>query len=192
MNATDVIANQVKLIHGRLSGVAAATPEEWLARPLPGENRVGFMAWHMVATRDWLARSMLQGARPIAWDAPFAGTGIATCEIPFGMSLEEADAIAEATTPGEVVAYSAAVTGELLHWLNAADDARLAAPSASAASHWDLSRRYAEAGYHEEIDREDMTMWPVWQLFSRPALLHCANHLTEIDVARKAVKGAGR
>ncbi len=192
MNATDVIANQVKLIHGRLSGIASATTEEWLARPLPGENRVGFMAWHMVATRDWLAQTMLKGVRPIGWDAPFASTGVASCEIPFGMSLEEADAIAEATNPADVVAYSAAVTKELLGWLDSADDAQLAVPSATAATHWDLSRRYADPGYKEEMAREDMAKWPVWQLFSRPALLHCANHLTEIDVARKGATGAAR
>ena len=190
MQTTELIGNQVQLVHGRLSGLAGATTEEWLARTAPGENRIGFLAWHVVATRDWLAQSILRRQRPIGWDEPFSTSGMAVCEIPFGMPLDEADRIAETVEPKDVVAYSAAVTRALLAWLESATDAEIGEPSASATGHWDLSSRYTDPAYREEIAREDMTGWPVWKLFSRPALLHGATHLTEVDVARKAARAA--
>lgn len=186
MKAVDLLAKQIQMVHARVEGLTGFTSAEWMARPGPGRNRVGFTAWHMVATRDWTIRPILQAARPIGWDAPFASTGVATCAIPFGMTLEEADAVAEVVTPAEVAAYSRAVTDELLQWLAATDDAALDVPPPNGRAHLALSPRYEEPAYRHQLESDpaDMTLWPTWQLLTRPCFAHCLFHLEEIEFAR--------
>jgi hypothetical protein len=187
MKATEVLAKQMQLIHAEISGLAGLTRSEWMARPLPNGNRVGFTAWHMVATRDWTVRAVLQAARPLGWDAPFAGTGVARCPIAFGMPSAEADAIAAALEPGEVVAYSEAVTDELLRWLERGAESDLARPAADGRRHLALSPRYGDAAFRDEIGGESAELldWSVWELLSRPCFGHCMSHREEIEFARK-------
>ncbi len=188
MKATELLAKQTQIVGGRIAGLKGMSEAQWMARPGPGRNRVGFTAWHMVATRDWTIRSILQAERPIGWDAPFAGTAIAKCALPFGMSLEEADAIAEAVTPADVAAYSDAVTAEILRWLESADQDALDGPPPNGRAHLAFSPRYDEAGYREELDANSsgmsMTAWPTWQLLTRPAFAHCLFHLEEMEFAK--------
>jgi hypothetical protein len=188
LKATELLANQMEMIHSRVSDLADVSREQWLARPATGGNQVGFTAWHVVATRDWTVRALFQAKPPLGWMAPFAGTGVALCQIPFGMPAIEADAIAQATSPAEVVAYSKAVTDELVRWLGAVDDAALAAPPPAAPDHLSLSPRYNDRAYRRPLqeDPDDMCLWPVWTLLSMPSLIHCTDHLAEIDIARNA------
>lgn len=190
MRATELLALQLSLIHARIEGLADMSRDEWLARPSPGDNPAGFIAWHIVATRDWVVRAMLQARRPIGWDAPFAGTSIGACAIPFGMSPGEADAIAEATTPAGVIAYSRAVTDEIVRWLGTIEDAALDLPAPVARQHLALSPRYDERAYRHELEEDpaDMCLWPAWQLLTRPAFTHSLGHLTEIAIARAGAR----
>jgi len=146
MRATELLAKQHQIVHARIAGLQSFSNKEWMARPGPGRNRIGFTAWHMVATRDWTIRAILQGERPIGWDSPFDGTAVARCAIPFGMPLEEADAIAESVSPADVAAYSEAVTGEILRWLARTEDVVLESPPPNGRTHLALSPRYSEAG----------------------------------------------
>jgi hypothetical protein len=189
MKATELLANQMEMVHARITGLAGMTRQEWLARPAAGENRAGFTAWHIAATRDWAVRAIFQTKPPLGWGAPFAGTAIARCEIPFGMRAEEADAIAEATTPGEVIAYSRAVTDELVRWIGSLDDEVLAFPTSDGRGHLSLSQRYGEKAYREETENSAVPMydWPTWTLLVRPCFAHSLGHLAEIGLARKAL-----
>jgi len=189
MKATELFANQLQLVHTRVAGLADITPRQWLSAPGPGENPIGFTAWHIVATRDWTIRAMLQAKPPLGWSRPFAGTGIAVCQLPFGMPATEAEAVARVTSPAEVIAYSAAVTDEILRWLGTIDEAALAVPFPAAREHLALSPRYNEAAYRHELEENpaDMCLWPVWALLTRPAFSHCIGHLTEISMTLDAV-----
>jgi hypothetical protein len=186
MKATELLANQLTLVHSRVAGLANLSQREWMARPTPDENPAGFTAWHVVATRDWTVRSILQGKRPLGWDTPFGGTAVAKCEIPFGMDASEAVSIAQSTSPPQVVEYSAAVNDELVRWLAGVDEGVLSEPPADGRAHLKLSPRYDDRPYRWELfeDPDDMTQWPVWQLLTRPCLAHCLGHLTEISIAR--------
>ena len=189
MKATELLAKQHQIVQARIEGLRGFSNAEWMPRPGPDRNRIGFTAWHMVATRDWTIRAILQGATPLGWDAPFAGTGVARCAIPFGMSLPEADSIAEAVAPAEVAAYSEGVTGEILRWLERTDDSVLESPPTNGRAHLALSPRYSEPAYRFELDSNPapMTDWPTWQLLSRPAFAHCLFHLEEMEFARANV-----
>ena len=186
MKATELLAKQTQIVNARIVGLKGLTGDQWMARPGPGRNRAGFTAWHMVATRDWTIRPILQAERPLGWDGPFAGTGIAKCAIPFGMPLEEADAIAEAVTAAEVAAYSEAVTAEILRWLERSDDAVLDEPPPNGRAHLAFTPRYEEPAYRHELDSNPapMTDWPAWQLLTRPGFAHCLFHLEEMEFAK--------
>lgn len=188
MRATELLANQLQMVHARVAGLAGITSREWMARPAPTENRIGFTVWHIAATRDWTVRAILQGKPPIGWGGQFAGSGIGLCQVPFGMPSSEADTIAGAVSPQEAIAYSAAVTEELVRWLSAADDSSLGRPPVDGRAHLALSPRYAERAYRWELeeDPDDMTAWPVWMLLTRPCFSHALRHLTEIDMAPSA------
>jgi hypothetical protein len=188
MKATELLSRQMQLVHARISGLAGFSTAEWAARPPLGGNAVGFTAWHMVATRDWIIRALLQAERPLGWDAKF-GAGVSMCHIPFGMDTSEADRIADAITPAEVVAYSAAVTEDMVRWLSTADEASLDAAPPNGHAHFAFSPRYQERAYRWQLeeDPDDMSRWPSWMLLTRPSFAHCLFHLEEIEFARKSV-----
>lgn len=190
MRATELHTNQMQLIHTRLAELSDLTPEEWMSRPSATDNTVGFYAWHIATIRDWAVSAVFQGKPPIGWSKPFSDTQMGLCPIPFGMSAAEADTIAEKTTPGDVVAYSAAVTNELVRWLGSIDDAALGVPAKDGRAHLSLSQRYNDPAYRHQLeaDPDDMALWPVSTLLTRACFSHCIEHLTEIGTARANLK----
>jgi hypothetical protein len=120
MDAVTLLRNQLTGVHGRYRDVVGSlTPDEWMARPHPGANPVGFMAWHMPAVRDWAVHVWCLGVSQLRESAPFdARPGINPPYPPFGMSAEAAEAIARGTSRDDVMAYADAVHAASMQFLD--------------------------------------------------------------------------
>lgn len=105
---------------------------------------------------------------------------------PFGMSLAEADAIAEAVSPADLVAYQADVTAALLACLAALDENELdRVPDLD--RHCRLLPAHLHTpGYLEEVG--DMAGWNIARFFSSPCIGHARGHLGELDLAKTMLR----
>src|SRR5512133_3329498 len=83
------------------------TEEEWLTRPRPEQNRIGYTVWHMPRTQDHFLHTWIRGEIEIAHTERWSrweylkplGAGI-------GITLEEADEVAGTVEPADVLAYA--------------------------------------------------------------------------------------
>ena len=187
MNSIELLKNQVQGIHGLLvSTLQNVTEDEWLSRVAPGDNRVGFLAWHIPAVRDWAVHAMIGGTEPLGWKAPWRHTGVDLCPIPFGMPPSEADLIAENTKPAGVIAYSEAVSAAVVSWLGALNEGDLDQAPGNR-SHLSLSPRFADAEYQAVLDG-GMWGYKTWQLLAGACVSHCRGHLGELGLALSLIR----
>ncbi|MEO8538815.1 MAG: DinB family protein, partial [bacterium] len=91
---------------GVLEGVTAA---EWVSAPAPGQNPIGFTAWHLPSIQDWALHTWMRNIDPVRMRPEWVAKGMSQSFLPIGMGLDDAFAIARATRPEDVIAYADAV-----------------------------------------------------------------------------------
>lgn len=163
------------------------TDELWRHVAYPGANPLGFIAWHMVATRDWVLHTGIEGVPDLRERAPFASGAVNPPHPPFGMSAADARAIAAAVTRDDVLAYADAVHGAMMDWLGTITPEALDhVPDLRA----NASRlpAYQVPGYVAEV--EDMAGYPVWALLSAPCFAHQREHVGEIVSGRASLRAS--
>jgi len=179
-----------ELFIGQIEGIARmlgdllkdVTREEWRSRPWDGQNLFGFTAWHIPASQDWVIHVALQGLPMLSAEPEWTGRGMAISRIPWGMSADQADAVALATKPADVAAYAAAVAERARAFLRfVAPDALDIVPPEGHRTEYD-----ATPGYVAEID--EFRGWPAWRFFASPATGHCRGHLGELDLFKRYVR----
>jgi DinB family protein len=185
MDAVTLITRQLEAESQVGRGLTAEiTDELWQRAEYPGANPLGFVAWHMIATRDWTLHSAIQGVPDVRERAPFVSTAVNPAQPPFGMSAADAVAIAAAVTRDGVLAYADAAHGAMMQWLGTltpesfdrVPDLRANASRLPA---------YQVPGYIAEV--EDMVGYPVWALLSAPCFAHQREHVGEIVTRRAAL-----
>jgi hypothetical protein len=101
MEAVTAFAHQMRRVNAILHNVAHdLSPDEWMARPGGGQNRLGFMLWHIPASEDWFVHTWIRNVAEVRDCEPWAASvGVNRLGLAFGIGLAEADAIAEAVDP---------------------------------------------------------------------------------------------
>jgi hypothetical protein len=163
--------------------ISEITDELWGRSAYPGANPLGFIAWHIIATRDWAVHTAIQGLPDVRERAPFASTAINPALPPFGMSAADAAAIAANATRDDVLVYADAVHAAMMEWLGTLTaEALETVPDLRA----NASRlpAYQVPGYIAEV--EDMVGHPIWALLSAPCFAHHREHVGEIVSGRAA------
>ncbi len=187
MNASQLLCRQLSAVNDILHDLAGdLTPAEWQAQPIPGQNTVGFTAWHVAATTDWAIHTFLRGIPRLAEEEPWRSRILNTCWIPFGMLPDEADAVAAATTPTDVLAYADEVLVAGTGWVSSLSDADLDVVSNDRA-HIQTRMAYRLDAYLKEI--EDMFSQPRWRVLAGACSGHCRMHLGELELMKRALRG---
>jgi DinB superfamily len=122
-----LLAHQWTTINSGLHSLADdLRPDEWTFRVAPGQNLLGFTLWHIPACLDWTVHTWVRNV-PEVRDRDGWGhrTGLERLGMAFGISLDEADAVARAVAVGDVLAYADAVLAETLDWLRGVTEADL-------------------------------------------------------------------
>lgn len=182
MDAISVLRGQITAGHAVFTEtVRGIAPGEWTARPYAGANLIGFTAWHVPAVQDWALHTWLRGLPELRTSPALAALpGINPPFAPFGMSLEDADGIAAATSPAAVLAYADAVRAAAGVLLDGLTDADLDAV-ADTRTHGTRLPQHQAAGYLEEVD--DMYDMPAWRVLAGPCFGHVRDHAGELRTA---------
>jgi DinB superfamily len=189
MDAVTLLRDQLTRVNAILHDVVGdLRPGEWTARAAPGQNRLGFTLWHIPASQDWTVHTWIRNVAEVRDREPWARVGsLDRLGLAFGMSLVEADAIAEGVGPADTLAYADAVLAEILAWLSPLSDADLARVPDSRA-HLTRHPAYGSARYRAEVQG----MWdqPLGPLIAGD-VGHGRAHLGEARLVKELVRGRG-
>jgi DinB superfamily len=190
MEAVSLLRAQITGVHGLFtSTLKQIAPGEWAARPDPGANIIAFTAWHVPAVQDWALHTWMRGLPELRTGSDMAGrAGINPPLAPFGMSLEEADGIAAALAPTDVLAYAAAVQAAAMDLLDGLSEPDLdTIPDTRA--HGTRLPQHRTPGYLAEVD--DMYDMPVWRMLAGPCFGHAREHVGELRANLTLMRARG-
>lgn len=186
MDLSTYIVRQMEGVRGALGGVLdGITAEEWTAAAAPGQNPVGFTAWHVPSIQDWALNTWMRNLPTIRSRPEWTAKGMSETLLPIGMGLEAAHAIARATRPSDVLAYADAALEEARAYLatfTPEDFDRLPPNQAHL-----VDERFQHPGYLGEV--EDMYEQPFWRVFAGACTGHCRGHIGELELALAVVRG---
>src|SRR6185436_7436716 len=180
MNITTYLQKQFANFNGVFHSIAGdVTEQEWLSRPGPGQNTVGYSVWHMPRTQDNFLQTWIRGKPEVAHGERWAhwqplrplGVGI-------GITLEQSDHIAHTVHLEDVLAYAEEVHQAFQQWLAEISEEDLD-QKPDAATRLAAFPEYQTPGYFEET--HDLLALPVWGLLIRPCMGHVQRHLGELD-----------
>lgn len=189
MNLTAYLQKQFANLNGVLHSIAGdLTDEEWVTRPAPDQNMIGYTVWHIPRTQDNFLQTWVRGQTEIVQGDRWAhwrhlkplGSGI-------GITLEESDEIARTVHPADVLAYADEVHQTITSWLGGIDESLLdQVPDAR--QRLAAYPEYQTPGYIEEVD--NLIGLPVWGLLIRPCMGHVHRHLGEVDITKDILRKA--
>lgn len=184
MDASDLLAIQLDGIGQIVNRLAAEVDVDTSRqRAFPGASLIGFSLWHLARTVDWAVNSMIRGTPEVAFDFAFKGAADAReSQIGFGIQLDEADAIAGATTPLEVARYLESVLADATQWLGSHPDLSFV-PDVLA--HQPDFPGYRTDFYLREVRSYKDEDWSALQILASAAVGHVRGHFGEIDVLRQ-------
>lgn len=189
MDAVTVFKDQMRRVNAILHDLAHdLSPDEWTARPGPGQNRLGFTLWHVPASEDWFVHTWIRNVTEVRdrelW-APWGG--LDRLGLAFGVGLAEADTIAQAVDPAQMLAYADAELAEVLAWLSTVTGADLDRVPDNRA-HLARHPAYQSAEYLAEVEG----MWNdvVGALLAQD-IGHARGHLGEARLVKELVRGSG-
>jgi hypothetical protein len=180
MQVSAYVLQQMEGVRGALESVlTGVTREEWVSAVSPGQNPVGFTAWHVPSIQDWAMNTWMRDLPTVRSRPEWQAKGMLASFLPFGMGEDVAVDVARATKPEDVLAYADAVL----------EDARVMLAALPANRFEDVpdnrahlrDGRYEATGYKDEI--ADMFEQPYWRLFAGACTGHCRGHLGELELS---------
>ncbi len=186
MDLATYVIRQMEGVRGALGGLLdGVTPGDWTAAAAPGQNPIGFTAWHVPSIQDWAINTWMRNQPTVRSRPEWAAKGMSESFLPIGMDVEVAQAIARATEPAGVLTYADAVLEEARSYLATfkADDFDRLPPNKA---HF-ADARYDHPGYRAEVD--DMYEQPFWRVFAGACTGHCRGHIGELELALALVRG---
>ena len=196
MNAIGLLVQQLETVNVRLHHSAGdLSPEELVARPLPGINPVAFLVWHMARSQDWAVNTAIRDVPEVIMREPWSRSPLAVPGIGTGFELEEAAAVAPHLHRADLLAYADAVHADTLSWLRTVDEAILD-EIPDVATHDARHAEYQTPGFRAEMDsgpEHDEAVGskgglPVWIFLTSVSITHLHRHLGELDLLRDLLR----
>ena len=162
------------------------TEAEWITRPGPGQNRIGYTVWHMPRAQDHFLHTWIRGTNEIAHSDRWAKWhALQPLGIGVGITLSESDKIASSVQRADVLAYADEVHQALIAWLARIDEGDLdRVPNTQA--YLTAFPEYQTPGYLEEIN--NLFGLPVWGLLIRPCMGHIHRHCGELEITKDILR----
>lgn len=171
------------------------TGAELTARPIPGVNPIGFIAWHMARSQDWSFNTAVRGVAELIRREPWSATPLAVPGMGTGFTAAEADAVAARVDVKTLLAYADAVHADARAWLGRQSESVLdEIPDVTA--HDAPFAEYQTPGFRAEMDsgpEHDDAVGrkgglPVWIYLTSVAVTHLHRHLGEIDLVMDVLR----
>jgi hypothetical protein len=189
MDISTYITRQYKNLNGVLHHlVGDLTEEEWISRPGPGQNTLGYTVWHIPRMHDHFLKTwILNQPEVIEMDHWSHWRHLRPMGIGVGITLKDSDEIARTTTLADTLKYADEVHEVLLAWLAGIDGNTLDIIPA-AKEHLQAFPQYQTPGYQEETN--DLLGLPIWGLLIRPCMGHVHRHLGELEITKDVLRKA--
>jgi hypothetical protein len=190
VNIVSYLEKQLTNINALLHDIVGdINQEEWLARAAPGQNRLGFIIWHIARTQDTIVQSWIRGEVEIVhrpewnhWE------GLRPYGMGAGITLAEADEVAATVHHAESLLYADTVHQEIIAWLRQRSDDELdQIPDANA--NLGPYPEYQAEGFRQELG--SLYNQPIWNLLMRPCIGHIHRHLGELQLAKDVLRARG-
>jgi DinB superfamily len=172
-------ANANAIFHGMVEDL---TDEEWVARPAPGQNMLGYTVWHMPRSQDSFVQTWIRGITEVVHRGRWNHwQSLRRLGIGVGISLDDADEIARSIKRMDVLEYADVVHQEIAAWLGERSESDLD-------QILDIRQRltafpeYQTPGFVEEV--AGLYDQPIWSLLMRPCIEHIHRHLGELEVMK--------
>lgn len=189
MDIKTYLKRQHKNFNGVLHHLADdISEEEWLLRPGPGQNTLGYTVWHIPRTQDHFLQLWIRCQAEVVTNGRWTHwTHLRSAGIGVGITMEQSDEIARTVTLADVLAYADEVHQTLLTWLEGIDESTLDfVPNAK--ERLKAYPEYQTPGYLEEVT--DLFGLPVWGLLIRPCMGHLHRHLGELEITKDVLRKA--
>ena len=190
MNVTTYLKKQFSNLNGVIHYYADdLTEEEWLTRPGPGQNRIGYTVWHIARVQDHFFHAWIRGTSEIVHSDRWAKWhGLRRLGMGVGITLAESDEIASCVQLSDVLSYADEVHQALIAWLTEIGEKELdRVPYAQ--EYLTAFPEYQTPGYLEEIS--NLFGLPVWGLLIRPCMGHIHRHCGELEITKDILRKAG-
>jgi len=189
MDITTYLQKQFANLNGVLHAIAGdLTEAEWLARPAPGQNTIGYTVWHIPRTQDNFLQSWIRGQAEVFHSDRWAHWhSLRPLGVGIGITLDESDEIARSVHCADVLSYADEVHQTILTWLVEITEEELdQVPDAR--ERLKAFPEYQTPGYIEEIS--DLFGLPVAGLLIRPCMGHVHRHLGELEITKDILRKA--
>jgi hypothetical protein len=163
------------------------TDEEWMARPFPGANLVGFIAWHCARTIDWAVNCALRGSPELADLPEWRDVRVTEAVFGAGAPRAAADSVARLVPRTRVLEYVNALRTQALSWFAAVAPEELSGAIDLKASHAERPEYMTPAVWAELQDLDGI---PRWQFLARPCVSHIRVHYGEVSNQLEAIRAA--
>lgn len=190
MKVTAYLKNQFVNLNEVFRAIAGdLTESEWVARPAPGQNTVGYAVWHMPRTQDNFIQTWVRGQAEIAHSDGWAHwQHLKPLGIGVGITLEESDEIARTVRLADILVYADEVHQTITAWLAEIDESVLDQVPA-AQQYLTAFPEYQTPGYLEEV--KNLVGIPVWGLLIGPCMGHVHRHLGELEITKEILRKEG-
>ena len=182
MRATHVLQQQFRHVHRIFHMLCDdVTDAEWTRRALPHTNLLPFELWHIARVQDMIVQTIIRGVPEVIANAQWAGCGtLATPGIGVGLTLEQADTLAQGLARSDLKAYADAIHQVILAWFHTISDDDLDQVP-------DVVAHLASYPVYQEPAFRETGPWlfegpPVSELLSRACIGHNRGHFGEMDV----------
>jgi len=189
MDIKTYIINQNKNLNRGLHYFAGdISAEEWLSRPGPGQNTIGYTVWHIPRTQDHFLQMWIRGEAEIVTNERWSHWAHLKPEgIGVGIIMEQSDEIARTATLADTLAYADEVHQTLLAWLEGIDESALEfVPNPK--ERLQARPEYQTPGYLEEVT--DLLGLPVYALLIGVCMGHLHRHLGELEITKDVLRKA--
>jgi hypothetical protein len=196
MNAIEMLIQQLDTVHIRFHHSATdLTPEELIARPVPGPNAIGFILWHMVRSQDWAINTAIRDEPEVITRDRWRHTSLAVPGIGTGFTTDEAQQVAGRVELAMLLAYAEAVHEDITAWLRTQGESLLdQIPDADA--HDAPHPEYQTTGFRAEMssgpEHDDAVGrkggLPAYVYLTSVAVTHLHRHLGEVDLLKDLLR----
>ena len=187
MNAPTYLQKQLANLNAVFHGITEdITDTEWVTRPAPGQNMLGYTVWHMPRAQDSFVQTWIRGIPEVAHGERWAHWHeLKRLGIGVGISLDDADKIARSVKREDVIEYADAVHQEISAWLGRIDEGEL--------DHVNETKQrlssFPEYQTHEFLeDVRNLIDQPAWTLLMRPCIGHIHRHLGELEIVKTILR----
>jgi hypothetical protein len=187
MNTSEYLQKTFANIHVVFQDILADVSEaEWVTRPTPGLNMLGYIAWHVPRTQDSFVQTWIRGVPEVAHSDRWSSwRSLKRLGIGVGITLDEADEIARCTGRADVLDYASTVHEEISAWLGISSESEFERV-ADTRGHLSAFPEYLTPGFAEET--KNLHDLPAWGILMRPCIGHIHRHLGELEVAKQIVR----